>query len=242
MRKVFGLCGAVLIAFAVHVSPVSADPVTGGTLAPITLEVGGISGSITFDATGTTVTGFNIFVSGGTDAFGFTYADFTYDATNSRVTFTHDSVFNGQLLSTLDIRTLNYSANTTGSRDLSLTFDRMPSTIPAGGAALTICSDLGRVCGDPASGINIPSGEAVIDTTVPAGWHTRGVTAGFFTVSDPPNSLSLNFTLTPVLIPVDDGSNGGGGTGTPVPEPGVLTQLGASAVGLFLMARKRKQQ
>lgn len=239
MRRVLGLCGAALVAFAMQASPAIADPVTGGTLAPISLEVGGIGGVVTFDATGTAVTGWNVVVTGGTDAFGFTYADFTYDATNSRVTFFHDAVFNGQLLSTLDIRTLDYSANTAGSRDLSLTFDRMPSTIPAGGAALTICSDLGRVCGDPASGINIPSGEAVIDPSAPGGWHLRGVTDGFFTVSDPPASLSLNFTLTPVLIPVDGGNTGG--EGTPVPEPGVLTQLGASAIGLVMMARKRKQ-
>ncbi|HEY2906547.1 MAG TPA: PEP-CTERM sorting domain-containing protein, partial [Vicinamibacterales bacterium] len=128
-----------------------------------------------------------------------------------------------------------------GAHDLAITFDQIPATIPAGGVALTICTDLGRVCGDPASGINIPSGELVRNPTAsdPFGGASRQVTGGFFTVSDPPGSISLNFTLDPVLIPVDN--TGGGGTGTPVPEPATMSlfALGAAlAVGSKRNRRK----
>jgi hypothetical protein len=218
-----------------------AGPVLPGTLSPITLEGGGtIGGSLTFNAAGT-VTDWNIVETGGSSG-GFNFQGFTFTTANSQLIFFPDLVYGAFTLSSFDVRSNDYNSNTPGAHDLAITFDQIPATIPAGGVALTICTDLGRVCGDPASGINIPSGEEVRNPTQgdPFGAAIRQVTGGYFTISDPPGSISLNFTETPVLIPVNGGSDGGG---TAVPEPATLSlfALGA-ALAVGSKRNRRKSQ
>jgi hypothetical protein len=238
MRRVLRVCGAALIVCGLLASPAMADPVGPGTLTPISLQGGGtIGGSITFDGTGSAVTGWDILVSGGT--FGSdTYTSVELTSANSQIFYTQSFAFGGLNLSLLSIFQNGYTADVLGTHSLGLYFDQIPSVIPSSGVALAFCSDVGRVCQDTGSGIGISSGDEMRTGASTVG--IRDVTSGFFTVSDPPGSLSLNFTETSVLIPVS-GDTGGGGTGTPVPEPATMSlfALGAAlAVGAKRNRRK----
>ena len=236
MGRVFRVCGAALIAFGLLAPPAMANPVGPGTLAPIALQGGGtIGGSVTFDATGSTVTSWDILVSGGTFG-GDTYTPVELTSANSTIFYTQSFAFGGLDLSLLSIFQNGYTSGVLDTHSLGLYFDQIPSVIPAAGDALAFCSDVGRVCQDTGSGIAISSGDEMWTGASTTG--IRDVTSGFFTISDPPSSLSLNFSQDPVLIPVD-GNTGGGGT--PVPEPATMSLFAIGAALTVGSKRNRRK-
>ncbi|MCE4554493.1 PEP-CTERM sorting domain-containing protein [Roseateles cellulosilyticus] len=188
---------------------------------------------MTLNATGTGLAGWSFEVTAGTNG-GFNFADFVYDTTNSVATLNPLLVYGGKRLTTLDIRTTDYPG-TSGSHDMALIFEEIPSAIPGAGLLLSVCGATLN-CLDTGSGIALESGEAVSNPTPgsPFGVAFRNITGGFLTVSDPPGSISLNFTAEPVLIPVS------GGDGT-VPEPATLGLAGLGlALALYVPRRHRR--
>jgi hypothetical protein len=154
-----------------------------------------------------------------------TFPAFTYTESNSIGHF-----FSGTDLTTVDVRTTNWPA--AQNRDLAFAFGPLPSVIPSQGVALQICSDVDHPCFS--GGIQVPSGEEISDpsTAHPFGVDTRQMLTGFMTVSDPPGSISFNFTLEPVLFEVNPG---------PVPEPTTLLLLVGSGLAGIVGARRRKR-
>lgn len=239
MRRVSRLSAAALIVLGALASPAMASPVAPGTLTPIQLEGGGtIGGYLTFDAALTAISDWNIVVSGGTFA-GQTFSGETLTTANSRVTFDREFIYGGNTYSIIDVRNLDYP-NTAGTSAITLVFAQMPTSIPAEGLALALCS-ASAPCTDPPLGFNIYSGEFESAPTAsnPFGYISRNVTGGYLTISDPPGSVSLNFSLDPVLIPVEGGDGGDGGT--PVPEPATLSLFAVGAVLAAGSGRNRRK-
>jgi hypothetical protein len=230
----------LLAVLAASASPLIASPVAPGTLTPIQLEGGGtISGYFTFDAALTAIADWNIVVSGGTFD-GQTFSGETLTTANSQVTYNREFLYGGNTYSTIDVRNLDYP-NTAGTSAITLVFAQMPTAIPAGGLALALCS-AATPCTDPPLGFNIYSGEFESAPTAsnPFGYISRNVTGGYLTISDPPASVSLNFSLDPVLIPVEGGD--GGDNGTTVPEPATLSLIGLGAVLAMGSQRNRRKR
>jgi hypothetical protein len=233
-NRLLALLGVLLLVEVLSSVPATAGPVGGGTLTPVNFQFGGtVSGSFSLDSLGNMST-WSISVTSGpgfspnaTSATtpDMTFPAFTYTESNSIGHF-----FSGTDLTTVDVRTTNWPA--AQNRDLAFAFGPLPSVIPSQGVALQICSDVDHPCFS--GGIQVPSGEEISDpsTAHPFGVDTRQMLTGFMTVSDPPGSISFNFTLEPVLFEVNPG---------PVPEPTTLLLLVGSGLAGIVGARRRKR-
>lgn len=237
--------GALLIIELTSAVPATASPVTNGSLTPVNfqdvgspLQDGGtVSGSFTLNSAGTDLATWSITVSAGAGQGSggvVPISSFTYDnTTTSAHVFNPSLSFGGSVYTTISLFTSDYQNNVAGGHSLGLFFQQIPTVIPQQGVALQICSDVDNPCQDTGSGIAISSGELIRAPTAsaPFGVDSRTLLGEFLTVSDPPGSISLNFTATAVLIPVTPG---------PVPEPSTLLLIVGSGLASLLGARRRK--